>query len=172
MNSLDIAIGVVLLYAAVRGFMRGAVKEIAGIVAIAAGVYFSMKFSGLTAGWLRDYFGVTGGMIKPAAFIVTFVLVLLAVKLMAALTDKLLEFAGLGLLLKLGGMLLSVFKWMLIVGAVLTAVFDFNRSVENTFVEEKVFEDSLLSKTCIGVASLILPDGIFAKNEPKENKEE
>ncbi len=172
MNSLDIAIGIVLLYAAVRGFMRGAIKEIAGVIAIAAGVYFSMKFSGLTAGLLKDYFGVTGGMIKPAAFIVTFVLVLLLVKLIVALTDKLLEFAGLGLVLKLGGMLLAMFKWMLITGAVLTAVLEFNRSVENSFIEEKAFEDSILSKTCIGVAGLILPDGIFSINEPKETKED
>jgi membrane protein required for colicin V production len=172
MNSIDIALGVILLYAGVRGFMRGAIKEIAGIVAIAAGVFLSIKFSGYTAQLLNEYFGVTGGMIKPAAFIVTFVLVLILVKLLAGITDKMLEFAGLGIFLKLGGTIISLLKWMLILGAVLIALVDFNSYVENSFIDEKPIKESILSKMCMGVAGLLLPDDVFVLQSSTQNKED
>jgi len=165
MNEIDIVISVIFIYAAVKGFIRGIVKEIAGVFAIIAGLYVSANFSAYTIGLLNEYFGLTGGYVKPVAFLVTFILVLIIIKLLAAIIDNFLDFAGLSFFVKLGGMIFSVVKWMLIVGAILIALLNFNRSVKNSFLDQSIFDNSILANVSMSFSNLFLPDNIFLLNE-------
>ena len=54
MNVFDIIIAVILLFAAVRGFMKGLFSEVASLVAIVAGVFCAIHFSYYVEYFLND----------------------------------------------------------------------------------------------------------------------
>ncbi len=58
MNFIDMFIMVLLVYAVFRGITKGFVLQLASLVALVAGIYLALKFSGFTARFLIKYWSV------------------------------------------------------------------------------------------------------------------
>jgi len=171
MNPVDIVILVLIVYAAVRGFMKGVIKELAGIVGILLGIWVSVAFSGFTANFLHTQFGVEGSLIKPSAFIITFIVALVLVKFLASLIDKLLSTIGLSILVKISGVIVAVLKMMLIVGTFLLVLLNINKKLEESFIDSSDIESSKSAQISMDLAQIIIPQDIFEINIKPEEKQ-
>ena len=73
MTVIDIVLGALILFGLIRGFMKGLFVEMASLVALIAGVYGAIHFSGFAAEFLMDRVSWSEKTINIAAFAITFV---------------------------------------------------------------------------------------------------
>jgi membrane protein required for colicin V production len=98
MNWLDWTLVALLAGAAVRGFFRGFVVEIASLVGLVLGIWAASHFNDRVAAWI----GLGDGH-EWAAFAITFVAVVVIVHLLAKLITQAMDMAMLGLPNKVAG---------------------------------------------------------------------
>jgi membrane protein required for colicin V production len=168
MNPVDLVIGILLIYATIRGFIKGVIKELAGIVGIILGIWASVVFSGFTADFLHTQFGVEGALIKPSAFIITFIISLILVKIIANLVDKLLSTIGLSIIVKLSGAVIGILKMMLIIGTFLIILININEKLEESFFDTAEVKKSILAESTIDLTQILIPQDVFEINFKKE----
>ncbi|MCE1225040.1 MAG: CvpA family protein [Geobacteraceae bacterium] len=120
MSLLDITILTVLALGALRGLLRGLVKEVAALTALLLGGWMAFRFHEKAAVLLQ-------GMVPPVAarmiaFVVLLILVGLAAHLLGNLLTSLMKLALLGWVNRLGGMALGCLEAALILGMFFYAV--------------------------------------------------
>jgi len=175
MNWIDAIIVIILILAAVRGFINGFVKEVASLLALILGIWGAIKFSSFTAEKLYDYFDLTGKYVGIMAFIITFILIVIAIHFLGMLVDKLMKAIALGFVNRLVGIVFAVLKSVLIMSVifvVLNAV-DSHRH----FLPKDKIEKSFLYNPISDIAPAIFPiigEGSFGlsfdrfKKKPEE----
>lgn len=110
MGVLDIVFIIPIVWLAYKGFEKGLIIELATLFALLLGIFVSLYFSDVTAEFLRESFGMKTKYLSLISFIVTFVLVVIAVNLIGKLIEKLVNVAALGFINKAFGGLFGVLK--------------------------------------------------------------
>ncbi len=105
MNWLDWTITALAAYAAIKGFSRGLIVELASLVGIVVGAWVAMHFSDR----VTEAIGL-GSKNTTIAFLVTFVLVVVAVYFLARFLTTLIDIAQLSLPNKVGGVFLGMVR--------------------------------------------------------------
>ena len=148
---LDIVLLVPLVWAIYDGFKRGILLQLGGIAGIILGIWLAFRFSGELAGKI--------GVDPQYAYYVAFVLILIGCMLLLGvvgwLLGKIFNFVGLGILNRLGGVVLSLLKTALLLGALLIAFQAINRTVG--VVGERQFERSILCGPLVRTTHAVLP---------------
>lgn len=155
MNYFDIIFVIPLLWGAYKGFSKGFVLEIASLVALGLGVWGGLKFSYLSADYLSKLFDISEKLMPLISFSVVFIIIVIAVFLLAKLLQSVLKKAALGLVNKLLGLVFGVLKFAFILSIILNLVNVFNNEVEFITPEKK--EVSFLYQPIEKVAQLIIP---------------
>lgn len=141
MNILDIILGLFLVYGLYKGLKNGLFVEIASLAAIIIGLYGAIKFSYLTGSYLSQNMDWDENYIKLAAFIITFLAIVILVNMAGKILTKIADFAMLGLLNKIAGGVFGILKTAVILGTLLyfieSASSSFNL-IENNTVKESV----------------------------------
>lgn len=119
MNYLDIALLLPVAYGLVQGLRHGIVKEVATLVAIIAGIYLARYWSPVLAHHIVEWTGWTPGISATIAFVLIFIIIALAVHLLASVVGRLLKAIMLGGVNRLFGALFGIAKWALILSVVL-----------------------------------------------------
>jgi membrane protein required for colicin V production len=119
MALLDIILGLLLLLGLWKGLKNGLLIELASIVALIAGIYGAIHFSYIAGEYLSQQMNWEERYIDSAAFLVTFILIVIAVHFAGKLLTKVANIAMLGLLNKIAGAVFGALKVALIVGAIL-----------------------------------------------------
>jgi len=119
MNYLDIAIAVPLIYGLIKGFSNGLIKEITGLLSLVVGIYIALNFSNLLEPYLSGIFNDYEQFKPLLAFATLFISVLLVIKLLGYLTDKLTKALALGFLSRILGGIFGMLKVALIVSFLL-----------------------------------------------------
>ncbi|MFH6603261.1 CvpA family protein [Maribacter algicola] len=148
MSFLDIILGLLLLYGLYKGLKNGLFVEIASIIALIAGIYGAIHFSYYAGDYLSQNMDWDERYINIAAFIITFIIIVLVVHLLGKFLTKIADFAMLGLLNKIAGALFGALKVAVIVGAILiffervnqTAGLVKDESLQNSVLYEPVKE--------------------------------
>ncbi|CEN54186.1 CvpA family protein [Capnocytophaga canis] len=117
MNTIDIILLVVLGFGLVRGLWRGLIIELASLLAIILGIYGAIHFSFYIADILSQYVSFEKSTMEVISFIFTLILIMLGVMLLAKLLTKVVKFASLGLLNRLGGGVFGLLKTAIIAGS-------------------------------------------------------
>ena len=112
LNYFDVAVVVILALFVLRGFLRGFVGEVAGLVAIVGGLWFAHTYSPLVAQYLT--FLTDPVWRNIAAYVLAFVGVVLVVGLLARLLQKILSFSFVSWADKLAGAMLGFIKGLVI----------------------------------------------------------
>lgn len=115
MNTIDIIIAVILIYALVKGWLSGIIVQLAGIAGIFAGIWAASYFSVKISSWLG-----MDNVNSQVMYIVTLIVVMVLVILLLNLLDRLLKGAGLSAPIRILGMIFSAGKWLLILTLVLS----------------------------------------------------
>ena len=169
MNLLDIIFVGLLVFAAVRGFQKGFFIELASIAALLLGIWGAVEFSGFTAYYLHSVFNWNPEHLGLVAFIITFILVVVAVHLVARLADTLFKAVALGMLTRLAGMVVGVLKTAFIISVLLIVIEMVGKYTYNVIPPKKA-NKSILYKPLRNFAPSILPFFHFdqAREELKE----
>ncbi|WP_281541631.1 CvpA family protein [Maribacter aestuarii] len=144
MSFLDIILGLMLVWGFWKGLKNGLFVEIASIIALIAGIYGAFHFSYITGNYLSDHMEWDEQNINIAAFIITFILIVLIVHIAGKFLTKIADFAMLGLINKIAGGIFGVLKVGVILGAFLI-FFDrlsseFDILDEDTKYESKLYQ--------------------------------
>ncbi len=163
MTVLDIALAVVLGFGLTRGFFNGLFVEVASLVALVAGVYGAVHFSGYTATFLENRVDWDEKTINIAAFTITFIVIVLVISLLGKALTKIADFASLGIVNKILGAVFGVLKWAVIASIVLIIFDSANKTIP--FVSQKAIDDSKLYEPVKSIAPMVLPGLLQLKQE-------
>ncbi|SHG54544.1 CvpA family protein [Flagellimonas flava] len=119
MNFLDIVIGILLVWGLFKGLKNGLFVEVASLIALILGIYGAIHFSYITADHLANSMNWNGQYLKIAAFLITFIGIVILVHSAGKLLTKIADFAMLGLLNKIAGGVFGALKTAIILGAIL-----------------------------------------------------
>lgn len=110
MNIVDLILIILLIAAAIRGFVKGFFVEFASVAALILGVVCAMMFSGYVRNWLTGVVSWRPETIKTIAFVIIFISVVIAVHLIANALEKFVRAIAMGILSRLGGAVFGVIK--------------------------------------------------------------
>jgi membrane protein required for colicin V production len=155
MNYIDIIIIVILVFAMVRGFINGLVREVASLAALILGIWGAIRFSSFTAEKLYDYFDMTGKYVGLISFLITFGIIVIIIHFIGLLVDKLMKAVALGFINRLLGIAFGLFKSVLIMSVIFVVfnVIDARRP----FLPKEKIEQSMLYNPISDIAPAIFP---------------
>lgn len=134
---IDILFLGAMLLAVYKGLRNGLVIAVFALVAWVIGLFAALKFSGLAAAYLTDY--VSPRWLSIASFVAVFLVVVLLIRLGAALIGKVVEITMLGWANRLGG----IFFYVLLYAFIFSVVISFAEKVrllpEETIALSKVY---------------------------------
>lgn len=110
MNIVDLILIIILVAAAIRGFVKGFFVEFASVAAIVLGVVCAMMFTSYLQTWLSGVVSWRPATIKAASFFLIFISVLILVHLIANALEKFVQAIALGILSRIGGAIFGVIK--------------------------------------------------------------
>lgn len=156
MNVIDIILTLILLAAAINGFVKGFFVELASIASLILGIWAAVEFSGFVQNWLSKYVYWSPEAMKLVSFILIFVFVVLVVHLVATLTEKFVRAIALSIFSRLGGAVFGVLKTAFIMSIIMIVIF----KIENftgRVIPEKAKAESRLYGPIENIAPNILP---------------
>ena len=164
MNIVDIIIVVILIFAAVRGFITGLFSSVASLVAIIAGVFCAIHYSHYVEAEFQDsVLEWSSNTYKIASFAITFLVVILTILFLGKLLTKLADISSLGLLNKILGGIFGALKWSLILSVIFLLFDKFNKTIP--FVEKEYLEESILYSPIKSIIPTLFP-AIMDKENP------
>ena len=155
MNYIDIIILAVVAWSIFRGFKNGLFIEIASVAALVLGIWGSIRFSGLTQIKLVEWFDLQTQYLGVIAFVITFILIVVAVHFLANALDKVLKAVALGFVVRLLGMVFAVIKSVLILSIVLVLLNTVDRN--SKLISEQNKEESILYGPVRDFAPMLFP---------------
>ncbi|MBO7635961.1 MAG: CvpA family protein [Paludibacteraceae bacterium] len=164
MVALDIILIALLVFAIIRGLMKGFVMEIASLVGIVISIFVAKHFGETLIGWFVSIMGWQTEVNKMVSIVIVFLLSMLAVRFAAILISKVLKLAMLGWLDKLLGAVASFVKALLIMGVLLYSFDRVNHFVH--FVSDETLGKSILYEPIKSLAHIVFPS---ESNENEEN---
>ena len=111
---LDIIVAIILILAIIKGFRQGLIVALFSVVAFIIGLAAALKLSVVVAGYIGNAVKISDKWLPIISFAVVFLIVVLLVRLGARFIQKSVEFAMLGWLNRIGGILLYAGLYILI----------------------------------------------------------
>ena len=161
MSAIDIILLVFILLGLWRGFRNGFFVEVASVVALVAGVFGAIYFSHFAGDFLKEQTDWEEKTIQISAFIITFIIIILAIGLAGRALTKLADLAFLGLINKIFGAFFGAFKVAFILSVVLIIFDKLNKEIP--LLDKESQEESVLYQPVKNLVPLILP-GILTIN--------
>lgn len=149
MNIIDIILAIVLIWALINGLRKGLISQACTFVGLLLGVWLAFKFNDSLSQWIGvEVEGV-------AAYAILFTAGVLIAWLCSRISGWILHGIGLGFVDRLGGALLSLLFYCLLLGLLLGFFRTLNSSLH--IVDEKVLEESALTEPVERVSEVVFP---------------
>jgi membrane protein required for colicin V production len=149
MNIVDIILGVLLLIGLVRGFQRGFILELTGIIGLIAGIFGALEYSYIAESYLTRWTDLSTSNIEIIGFFISFLIITLAVSILGKILTKIIHTIALGMVNRLLGALFGVLK---------TGLFIFEYiNADERFLAVTKLQDSFIVSTIKEVSSALIP---------------
>ena len=171
MNYIDIILGLIFLFAAIGGFRKGLISELASLAALVLGVWGAIEFSYITSDFLTENFSLETEYLNIISFIVTFIVIVILVHIVGSAVNKFIEVAMLGFLNKAAGLVFGILRSALVLSIVLLVFDKIDEDVE--ILSQKAKTESRMYEPVRNFAPSLFPfiqNWVDGKNE--ENKDE
>ncbi|MFK7811701.1 MAG: CvpA family protein [Maribacter sp.] len=165
MSFIDIVLGLLLLYGLYKGLKNGIFVEIASLIALVAGIFGAIHFSYIAGDYLHQNMQWDERYINIAAFVITFMAIVIVVHLAGKFLTKIADFAMLGLVNKIAGALFGALKVAVILGAILIFFERVNSSVG--LVKNESYADSVLYEPVKEIGEFVF-DAVLKGSKVKE----
>jgi membrane protein required for colicin V production len=139
------------------------------LIAWGLGIFGALKLSGLTARFLEDRLAIQPESLYLISVGITFSLVFICINLLGKLIEKAVESADLSFLNRMLGVLFSLCKTVIILGALLTFVDRMDRQVR--FLPENSREHSVFFKPFTKIIRTMFPAFGTPDEDTSENSE-
>ena len=111
---LDIIVAVILILAVIKGYRQGLIVALFSVVAFIIGLAAALKLSVVVADYIGQAVKISDKWLPIISFAIVFLIVVLLVRLGARFIQRTVEFAMLGWLNRIGGILLYAGLYILI----------------------------------------------------------
>lgn len=168
MNWIDYAIIALIGFAAVRGFMRGFIIEVCGLLGLVLGIWGAIHFNGHVARWLG-----LGTDKEAIAFLLTVLIILVLVHLLGRVLTKVIDIAQLSLPNKVAGTLFGALRKAFVLSVLLNVLYAKHQSAWAPSLD--VQQKSVLFEPLRAVAPAIIPalgESKWVKRAVEQVKEE
>jgi len=155
MNYLDIILAVLLILGVFRGLKNGLFIELASLIGLVAGIYGAIHFSYYAADFLQNRTDWDPDTLNLVAFAITFLIIVIAISILARLLTQVAKLAFLGLVNRLLGALFGLLKTAFIVSVLL--MFMNSLSTKNLIIDPEVRQESLIYPYVEPIAPTLLP---------------
>lgn len=153
MNYLDIIMGGLILYGAVKGFFKGFIIEFASIVALIAGILGAILFASSVGDLLSTYFNFDTIPPTGVIFALIFIVIIISINLLAKLLTKVIKMAALGLINRIFGSLFGGLKFAIVLSALLLLLDQFSFLFQ--YFDITILEDSILYEPIKSLGEII-----------------
>lgn len=150
MNWLDWALLAILAIAAVRGFFRGFVVELASLLGIVLGIWAASRYNEQVAAWVG-----LGPDREVVSFAITFLAVIVVVHLLAKLITKAMDLAMLSLPNKVAGTVFGMVRSAFILSVLLNLLLA--RTGGKELLSQSTVQGSVLYGPLRAFAPLLVP---------------
>ena len=150
MNWIDYTLLALIGFAAVRGFMKGLVREVCGLVGLILGIWGAIHFNHKVAAWLG-----LQQQNEAVSFLVTLVLIVLALHFIGIALTKVIDVAQLSIPNKLGGLVFGAVRKVFLLSVVLNVLFAKHNSAWAPSLE--VQKESALFGPLRAFAPMLIP---------------
>lgn len=155
MNILDAIILICLIPAIFQGIRKGFISQAISIISLIAGIWASARFADIVTAWAAKYITASEQVLKIVAFAIILIVVFIILGMIGRLLESILNFAFLGWLNKLAGVVFSLVKTLLILGLIIMAFSSLNNTME--LVKPEVLADSTLYQPLKDAADAVFP---------------
>jgi len=155
MNYFDAIFAIFFLWSIYKGLTKGFIIMASTLAALLFGIWGAVHFSDITSDLLYRHLNLQTQYLSLISFALTFILIVIAVHILARAIDKLLKAVALGFLNRLAGMLFGILKTALIISIILVLVNNIDKRVP--FIPEEHKEGSLLYEPLSKLAPAIFP---------------
>lgn len=148
MNYLDIIMGSLILFGAVKGFFKGFIIEAASIIALIAGILGALLFASTVGDLLSTYFKFDTIPPNGIIFALIFIVIIISINLLAKLLTKVIKMAALGLINRIFGTLFGGLKFTIVLSAMLLLLDQFSflfQYFDTTILEESILYEPIKS---------------------------
>ncbi len=161
-NIFDILILIIFAVAIYFGARNGIIKQLCGLAGILLGVWAASQFGNQVGRWIGYE------SLPPAlCFIIVFLAVVVILLLVASLTRKLVRVAGLGVVDRMGGALLGLVKYALVLSLALNLFVAVNNSLK--LVDDATMKQSRLVEPVRSLSNMLFPYLYDLKEFVQEN---
>lgn len=147
MDSFDIIVLLLLTWGFINGFRKGLIIEVSRFLALILGLWIAFIFSREASLFLANHIDTSPQILNGISFLLLFVLIVIAISILAKALTKILKLAALGLLNRMLGGVFGVLKWCFILSAlalIYEQISDVITLVPSTFEEDSRFYQYLL----------------------------
>ena len=156
MNYLDIILSIPLLWGLYKGLSKGIVIELATLLALVLGIYGALHFAIYVQPFLNDKFSIDSSFLPIVSFALTFLAIVMLVRVLAYVIDRLLKLVALGLISRILGGIFGVLKVAFVISATLLVFNTFDNHLQLIPTEQK--NTSLLYRPISKMVSTIVPN--------------
>ncbi len=147
LNIVDIILIILLITSAFHGFRRGLIHQLSALLGLIIGLYGVLHFSHFVINFLTEYISIHPLYIKIMAFVLTFIIIVLIIRIVGKILQKTINFARLGFLNRLGGVLFSLLRYLFIL-AIIFIIINLVNSKINLF-NSSYFNHSIIYQKVI-----------------------
>jgi membrane protein required for colicin V production len=154
-NSIDIILGIALLYAAFKGFKKGLIYQAASLAALVLGIFGAIKFSDYTASLLTEKLDITTQYLPILSFAITFIGIVIVVHLLAGFLEKIVDAVAMGVVNRIMGLVFGIIKAVFILSVFLVLLVGFDKNEKLLTPSKK--EGSVLFGPVFVIAPTLFP---------------
>ncbi len=136
---IDSIFVILLIMAAIKGYSRGLIVAVFSFVAIIIGLAAAMKLSTIVANWLHDSTNISMAWLPILSFALVMLGVIVLVRLGANMVQRSVEFAMIGWINKIGGILLYAALYITVLSILLFFTEKINLIKPSTVSESRFY---------------------------------
>jgi len=171
MNYIDVILGLLLIFSVIGGFKNGLITEIASLAALILGIWGAIHFSYITTELLIKYFDLKSNYLNIISFGVTFIVIVILVHIVGNVVNNMFDSMMLGVVNKLGGMVLGLARSILFLSIVLLVFDKIDNDVQ--IIPEETKAKSRMYEPIRNIAPSIFPFiDIWNDNKKQDRKDD
>jgi len=171
MNYIDVILGLLLIFSVIGGFKNGLITEIASLAALILGIWGAIHFSYITTELLIKYFDLKSNYLNIISFGVTFIVIVILVHIVGNVVNNMFDSMMLGVVNKLGGMVLGLARSILFLSIVLLVFDKIDNDVQ--IIPEETKAKSRMYEPIRNIAPYIFPFiDIWNDNKKQDRKDD
>ena len=151
MNFIDLILILIILLFAIQGFRKGLIYEVASLAGLILGIYASFHFANYLESYLTDYLNVPEKYSTVTAFILIFLLVVIALHFVGKIIENIIDLVALGFINKLAGIVFGLAKGIVLLSLAFLILDHFDKEL----ISKENKEESFFYKPIASVAPLL-----------------